>query len=1044
VDSRPNRHPGAASDGQTRRSSHRAGLRLAFLALALAASGPRNAAAQRPQVTRLTVGDGLPSSTVTALAQDASGRLLLINRGRAVVYDGRSFESAPQGNNVRAGPLAALAAGASGEVWAVAQSDPQVYRWSSGSWETLPRLPLPDGREWSATALAVTAAGEPVVGTRSEGLFVRDGSGWSQLGTAAGLPTSEVTALARYADGVAIGTPAGLCRLASGRVDCGWREGDPRLAEPVVALADVSDANGAALAVVTPRGLSVVGREGLRIRAEVALDIAPAYVPAVVGMDRGGRLYFGTPRALFVLGPGETRPQPLGQLHGLVGDGAMAFLSDREGGFWIAGFRGLSRIGSWRFLSYDTREGLGEDEVSAIAEPAPGRIVAGHNGTLSFLGPGSTTTFRFAEPRALRPDRVLGFAVDARGTTWGAAQEGGLLEIRPDRRVVVHKPLPAVRAVAIDARGRLWAAGWRELAVRVGSRFEPAGPRIDGPPHQLPLRTLSVGRGGRLYVGALGGLIWRDGLDAEHLDTRRGWQRANAASYDGSDVYAILDDGAGPVWVGTGAGLHVLEGQDLVPAQGAFQLSRPVYFLRRDRAGRLWAGTDDGVFVSSASGFRQLTSRHGLAGRETNRGASLVDHRGDVWIGTDQGLSVYRERYDLGPAASPPVEIRSLEAGGEQLQPGAPVELPPHLRALIVHAVPVALSSEEEVLCRYRLEGFDEDWQGPAPLTTAGVRYTNLPPGRYRFRIAAGWHAGGPWGPEAVTQEIRLTRPLVERPAFQLGVLLALGLAVGGAYRWRMVRIARRNAELKRLNDRLAEALATRERLVEELGGRNVELERFAYTVSHDLKAPLITIRSFAGFLEKDVAAGDLERFHLDAERIRAAAGRMLRQLEDLLNLARAGRALGPRSRVAMSEIAREAAENLPALSRAELVIPRELPCVSVDRARVVEVLQNLLGNAIKFMGDEPRPRIEVGARASAADTVFFVADNGIGIEPRHHESVFGLFERLDPRLEGSGVGLAVARRVVELHGGRIWVESEGRGRGSRFCFTLPTEALPA
>jgi signal transduction histidine kinase len=145
-----------------------------------------------------------------------------------------------------------------------------------------------------------------------------------------------------------------------------------------------------------------------------------------------------------------------------------------------------------------------------------------------------------------------------------------------------------------------------------------------------------------------------------------------------------------------------------------------------------------------------------------------------------------------------------------------------------------------------------------------------------------------------------------------------------------------------------------------------------------------------------------------------------------------------------MSEIAREAADNLPALSRAELVIPRELPCVSVDRARMVEVLQNLLGNAIKFMGDEPRPRIEVGTRESAADTVFFVADNGVGIEPRHHESVFGLFERLDPRLDGSGVGLAVARRVVELHGGRIWVESEGRGRGARFCFTLPAEAVPA
>jgi hypothetical protein len=112
---------------------------------------------------------------VTALAQDASGRLLLINRGRAVVYDGRTFEAVPPGgNNVRAGPLAALAAGASGDVWAVSGSDPQVYRWSSGSWETLPRLPLPDGREWSATALAGHPAGklkiEPFVPERIAGM----------------------------------------------------------------------------------------------------------------------------------------------------------------------------------------------------------------------------------------------------------------------------------------------------------------------------------------------------------------------------------------------------------------------------------------------------------------------------------------------------------------------------------------------------------------------------------------------------------------------------------------------------------------------------------------------------------------------------------------------------------------------------------------------------------------------------------------------------------------------------------------------------------
>jgi len=113
------------------------------------------------------------------------------------------------------------------------------------------------------------------------------------------------------------------------------------------------------------------------------------------------------------------------------------------------------------------------------------------------------------------------------------------------------------------------------------------------------------------------------------------------------------------------------------------------------------------------------------------------------------------------------------------------------------------------------------------------------------------------------------------------------------------------------------------------------------------------------------------------------------------------------------------------------------------DRQRLVEVLQNLLDNAVKFMGDQSDPRIEIGARsargedAEHGEPVFYVKDNGIGIAPEHYDRVFGLFNQLDPKIEGTGVGLALVKRIVEFHGGRIWVESEA-GKGATFCFTLP------
>jgi signal transduction histidine kinase len=102
-------------------------------------------------------------------------------------------------------------------------------------------------------------------------------------------------------------------------------------------------------------------------------------------------------------------------------------------------------------------------------------------------------------------------------------------------------------------------------------------------------------------------------------------------------------------------------------------------------------------------------------------------------------------------------------------------------------------------------------------------------------------------------------------------------------------------------------------------------------------------------------------------------------------------------------------------------------------------VLQNLLDNAVKFMGAQPQPRIHFGMRREAEEIVCYVRDNGIGIASRYHEKVFGLFERLDDSSDGTGIGLTLVKRIIEVHGGRIWVESAGEGHGSTFCFTLPS-----
>lgn len=243
---------------------------------------------------------------------------------------------------------------------------------------------------------------------------------------------------------------------------------------------------------------------------------------------------------------------------------------------------------------------------------------------------------------------------------------------------------------------------------------------------------------------------------------------------------------------------------------------------------------------------------------------------------------------------------------------------------------------------------------------------------------------------------------------------------------------------------RLAEA--ERDRLIRELEQKNAELERFTYTVSHDLKSPLITVRGFLGSIERDVRDGRYDRLGADVERILSATARMQKLLDELLNLSRIGRIVNPPERVAFADLAQEAMDLVRGrldAAHARVEIQDGLPDVFGDRSRLVQVLQNLLDNSAKFFGDQKAPRIVVGSRPGASDgrPVFFVEDNGEGVAREDLGRMVGLFEKLDDRTRGTGVGLAIVKRIVEVHGGKLWVESKGRGQGTTVCFTLPTRA---
>lgn len=255
--------------------------------------------------------------------------------------------------------------------------------------------------------------------------------------------------------------------------------------------------------------------------------------------------------------------------------------------------------------------------------------------------------------------------------------------------------------------------------------------------------------------------------------------------------------------------------------------------------------------------------------------------------------------------------------------------------------------------------------------------------------------------------------------------------------------------EMARVRQKAMEAARdlaeTRAALVAELEQRNKELEAFSYSVSHDLRAPLRHIDGFTGLLERHAEATLDDKGRRYLKTISEAAKQMGALIDDLLTFSRLGRAELRHVPVRLQDLVDEVRRILdPEIAgRAVVWAIGELPEVQGDPQLLRLVLQNLIGNALKYTRPRPEARIEIGARREDTETVCSIRDNGVGFDMRYADRLFGVFQRLhtSAEFEGTGIGLATVRRIVHRHGGRVWADG-GVDRGACFSFTLPDRGV--
>jgi signal transduction histidine kinase len=695
---------------------------------------------------------------------------------------------------------------------------------------------------------------------------------------------------------------------------------------------------------------------------------------------------------------------------------------------------------------------LTSNSIFAIYKSSDGRLWVGHDGFgFNVKNPGSKSFSRISREDVYGFDAnyVQSFHEDLEGQIWIGSQFSGLFkydeetnrfeQFKYDQHHPNYPGINKIREIAEDEYGNLWLCTFSGLLQFSKRDLTSIQYTIkSGLPGNNVFAVLPE-KDGILWVGTTTGLGRYDILTDTWINYFH--EPGDSGSLSSSTIYSFLRDSENTLWVGTVNGLNrfneVSQTFQRITTRNGLS-NNVIYAIEEDNSGHIWVSTNKGISrISKNSGkIRNFDKSDGLQEDEFNSTASFKDSDGIIYFGGINGITYFNpDRLQLD-VISPIITFTSILANGiatpslSEPYTISSLELPEDTTNLHIEFAAMDLSANKKVKYRYRLLGFEKDWSQAD--TKRYVSYTNLSPRDYIFEVQS-TDRWGNWQENVTSLRISLIPHFWQTALFQGSLLFFLAGVIVFAYKFRLSLLKKQQQELEDVINEKTHSLVL----------KNQELEAFSHSVSHDLKSPMYRIHGYSEQIQDELKDQKQSLAYNLASRINDISRQGSELIEDLLSFSRFDYDFVDVHEADISEIALEIVATMRTQDpERNIRIDIQEGLKAYCDVRMIRVLiQNLFANAWKFTQHEEEPRITFGRADNNPDKPFFVRDNGAGFDPEKATQLFTPFTRLHRSSEykGTGIGLSLARRIVERHEGKIWAEA-APGKGATFFFTLPKE----